>query len=122
MTMRRLLKILLVEDEAFIAMSLRLELTRAGYEFCGFVATGEDALKRIAQDKPDVVIMDVRLPGRIDGIEAARLIMAMYAIPVIFMTGYSEQDIRQRTTDLKPLGYVIKPILISELKALIDTV
>ncbi|MBD3305915.1 response regulator, partial [candidate division KSB3 bacterium] len=88
--MNRPFRILLVEDEVMIAMGLELELKRAGYPECQRVVSGEEALVRVAQEPPDLILMDIRLAGKLDGIETARQIQAQTDIPIIFMTGYPD--------------------------------
>jgi CheY-like chemotaxis protein len=110
---------LIVEDEAIIAMGVQMELELTGYEVSQIVATGEEAVACVAHDPPDLVLMDNRLAGKMDGIEAAQAILAVHPLPIIFMTGYAADDIMQRAHDLNPLGYLIKPIRIHELEPLI---
>ena len=73
--MKRPLNILIVEDEAIIALGIQMELEMAGYGSCQVVATGEDAIACVAQDPPDLILMDNRLAGDMDGIQAARAIL-----------------------------------------------
>jgi CheY-like chemotaxis protein len=115
------LNILIVEDEAIIALGIQMELELAGYGNCQIVATGEDAIACVAQNPPDLVLMDHRLAGRMDGIEAARAILAMHPLPIIFMTGYAADDIMQRAQLLNPHGYLVKPIRVYEIEPLIDS-
>lgn len=120
--MARPRQILIVEDEVMIAMCLEMELTRAGYDVCQRVATGEEAVI-VAQDKtPDIILMDIRLAGDIDGIEAAQQIQACTAIPIIFMTGYPDKAVEERAKQLNPFGYFVKPVRIHTLQPLIDSV
>jgi len=114
-------RILIVEDEVMIALCLELELTRAGYTVCQRLAKGEDAVIIAQQESPDMILMDIRLAGEIDGIEAAQKIQACTAIPVIFMTGYPDDAIEERANRLHPLGFFIKPVRISTLQPLIDS-
>ncbi len=108
--MRSPLHILLVEDEALLAMEMQMELERAGHFVCHVSATGEDAVDRVSEKRPDLILMDTRLAGKMDGIETARIILASYSVPVIFITGYSVDSIRQRAEDLHPYGYITKPV------------
>jgi len=116
------LRILLVEDEAFLAMSLEVMLTGTGYEVCQTVATGEDAVIAVQQESPDVILMDIRLAGDIDGIEAAHQIQTCSETPIIFMTGYSDNAIEERAMKLNPLAYCTKPVRIYELQSILDSV
>jgi two-component system, response regulator PdtaR len=116
------LSILIVEDEAIIAMGLQMELDLAGYEVCQCVATGEQAVACVAKYHPDLALMDNRLAGKMDGIAAARIILATHPLPIIFMTGYAAQDIMDRARELNPLGYLIKPVRVIEIERLIDSI
>ena len=117
--MRPSLNILIVEDEALFAMDIQMELELAGHTVCHVSATGEEAIVRVNESLPDLILMDTRLAGVLDGIETARIIMAGHAVPVIFITGYSEDSIRERTMDLHPLGYITKPIRFEALQLLL---
>jgi len=112
------LRIMIVEDEIFIALGLEMELKVAGYTVCAVVSTGEEAIAAAARESPDVILMDIRLAGEIDGIEAAQQIQAAKSTPVIFMTGYSDADVMTRAKGLQPLGYLIKPVRLHDLKPL----
>ncbi len=121
--MTQLLQILIVEDEAMIAMCIEMELTRAGYGICqqGAVATGEKAVIIAQRESPDIILMDIRLAGEIDGIEAAQQIQACADIPIIFMTGYPDKAVEERAKKLNPLGYFVKPVQNHMLQPLIDS-
>jgi len=119
--MRENIRILIVEDEFLAAIYLQRELTRSGYTVSQLVATGEDAIERVEQEQPDVILMDIRLAGVIDGIEAAREIVSRHAIPIIFMTGYSDDETRERAQRLAPAAYLIKPIQVYQVKSAIDS-
>ena len=114
--MKLIRKILVVEDEAITAMSLKLRLTRFGYDISKIVATGEEAIASIEQEKPDLILMDIRLAGELSGIETAQQIQTSHkALPIIFMTGYSDQELHEQVQQLHPLAYFIKPINVQEL-------
>jgi CheY-like chemotaxis protein len=89
-------RILVVEDEAIIAFCLQETLTRLGYDVVGMVAFGEDALQKVKETPPDLVLMDVQLAGGVDGIEAAAQIQAQFDIPVVYLTGYAEGTLLQQ--------------------------
>ncbi len=115
-------QILIVEDEVMIAMCLEMELKRVGYDVCQRVATGEEAVVVAEQASPDVILMDIRLAGEIDGIEAAQQIQACSSIPIIFMTGYPDKAVEERAKQLNPLGYFVKPLRLQRIQPLIDSV
>jgi CheY-like chemotaxis protein len=104
------LKILIVEDESLVALALQMSLERAGYDVCEPVATGEEAIESTRKENPDVVLMDVHLVGGMDGIEAARRIGDFSSAAIIFVTGYSDQGLRDRTLALRPIAYLTKPV------------
>ncbi len=103
-------RILIVEDEMVLALSLEKLLLRMGFVVVGIVATGEAAIERARADRPDVVAMDIRLAGAMDGIDAASAIVAENEIPIVFMTGYDDSATKLRAMSLRPLGYMVKPI------------
>ncbi|MDG6257452.1 MAG: response regulator [Methanomicrobiaceae archaeon] len=103
-------KILIVEDEAIFAMSLRQTLENLGYTVVGVAMRGTDALRIARETWPDCIIMDIRLQGPMDGIETAEKINAVYDIPVIFLTAYSDDDTIYRAILSRSYGFLIKPI------------
>ena len=108
--MKKEIKILIVEDEALSALLLKKNLTLMGYEVCSPVATGEDAVESAEKERPDVILMDIRLPGNMNGIEAAREIGSHHEIPIIFMTGYADEEVIEKTRALEPVACLTKPI------------
>ncbi len=110
------LKILIVEDESLIALALRMSLIEAGYEVCEMVASGEQAIESARKEDPDVVLMDTRLTGDMDGIEAARQISAFSSALIIFTTGYQDSNLRGQAMALDPAAYLIKPVEICEIE------
>ncbi len=119
--MRENIRILIVEDEFLAAIYLQRELTRSGYTVSQLIATGEEAIESVEQEQPDLVLMDIRLAGAIDGIEAAREIVSRHTIPIIFMTGYSDDETRERAQRLAPAAYLIKPLHIYQVKSAIES-
>ncbi len=119
--MKEKVKILIVEDEAIIAMRLQMELNNAGYEVCQMVATGVDAIKSVEDEKPDMVLMDIRLAGEMDGIEAAQEILSRYETSIVFMTGYTDEDVMERAQKLEPTAYLIKPVRVYDIDSIIDS-
>ena len=110
MNINNKLEILLVEDEILTAMVMKLDLEKGGYLVAQSVVSGEDAVSAINEIKIDVILMDIRLAGDIDGIEAAAQIQNIKEIPVIFMTGYDDAEIRAKAEALEPLAYLLKPL------------
>ncbi len=100
----------IVEDNVIIAFDLQSILTRLGYDVVGMVPSGEQALQKVREMAPDVVLMDINLEGELDGIETAALIQAQFDIPVIFLTGYSEDVLPQESELSGPHAYLSKPV------------
>jgi len=113
-------RILVVEDEAIIAADLAETLGSLGYDVVATVDTAEDAIVSAANLAPDIVLMDVRLAGAIDGIEAAATIKQRADIPVIFLTAHSDDETLTRAIGIGPLGYLVKPFRPSELRGAIE--
>jgi CheY-like chemotaxis protein len=102
-------KILVVEDQAMIALDIQAQLIQLDYDVAGICVTGAEAVKRAAELKVDLVLTDVLLAGRTDGIEAARQIRALHNIPVIFLTAHSDTATVDRAKQAEPYGYIVKP-------------
>jgi len=117
---RNEIKILVVEDEILIAMLLCRSLSLLGYQVCELAATGQDAIRLAKDERPDVVLMDIRLAGPLDGIEAASQIDRECDLSIIFMTGYSDPRVRDRTKALNPAAYLVKPVSPDDVMPIID--
>ncbi|MGD0783442.1 MAG: response regulator [Candidatus Aminicenantales bacterium] len=102
-------RVLVVEDEAIIAMDLSATLRRQGCVVIGPAATGEDSIARAGAERPDLVLMDIRLRGPMNGLEAARVIKARWGIPVVFLTAYEENDRPGHLSPENGSPRVIKP-------------
>ena len=102
-------RILIVEDEAIVAVDIQKTLKALGYDVPATAFSGEEALQKTEELHPDVVLMDIVLRGQMDGIEVAQEIQERFGIPSIFMTGYSE-ELLERLNILHPLLYVSKPV------------
>lgn len=113
--MGRKIKVLVVEDEVIVAQYLSMELELNGFEVCGFVATGEEAIQKAKQEQPDLILMDINLAGRTDGIEAAQKILEYRKIPIIFMTGYSQKEFAAREKNLNPTRFLSKPVEVDKI-------
>ncbi len=112
--------ILIVEDEAIVALDLRLQLQELGYQVVGVAASGEAALALAARHRPQLILMDVRLQGPMDGIATAEILLQRHRIPLIFLTSHSDADTVQRAARTGPYGYLTKPYQIKELRAGIE--
>ena len=101
--------ILIVEDDFIVAKVIENSLISLGYAIAGLVATGEEAIVKAKSERPDLVLMDIRLQGKMDGIKASETIHATLNIPVIFLTAFSDQKTFDRALATAPYGYIIKP-------------
>jgi PAS domain S-box-containing protein len=111
-------RILIVEDEQIVAEELQRSLGAAGYEIVGIAGSGEEAVTRGRQSRPDLVIMDIVLSGTMDGISAAQQLQTL-GIPIVYLTAYSDRHLLERAQHTEPVGYVIKPPKTEELAAVI---
>jgi diguanylate cyclase (GGDEF)-like protein/PAS domain S-box-containing protein len=111
--------LLVVEDEAVVAMDIAVQLRDMGYRVCGCVDNGADAIAQARARQPDLVLMDVVLRGEMDGITAAAAIGAELDIPVLFLTAYSDDQTVHRAIHAMPYGYLTKPFQARELRAVI---
>lgn len=102
-------KILIVEDESIIAEDLADSLIALGYRVTGIAYSGEDALQLAAEERPDLVLMDVNLQGEIDGITTGEQMRLRFQIPVIYLTAYADENTLRRVNSTKPFGYIVKP-------------
>ncbi|WP_440952117.1 response regulator [Methanococcoides sp. FTZ1] len=115
------MNILIVEDEMIVAMMIKLKLLEMGYRFAGHATSGEEAIRMVEEVKPDLIIMDIFLKGKIDGIEAASEIVKSYATPIIFLTGDASNETRIRSSIANPVGYLEKPFMEEELEYVIES-
>lgn len=101
-------RLLIVEDELILAMDLKERLVGLGYAVVGTVSTGVEAVAVAQLHQPDLILMDIRLSGDMDGIAAAWEIRRSHDIPVIFMSAYADEETRQRTQATEPAGFLSK--------------
>jgi len=113
-------QILIAEDDGIIAMDLENRMKQLGYGVTGIVGYGEQAIEKVKENTPDVVLMDIILKGEIDGIDAAEKIRTQYDIPVIFITGYADKDRLERAKLTYPFGFIIKPFQDKDLEVTIE--
>lgn len=112
-------KILIIEDEGIVALEVKDRLQNMGYAVVDTLSRGEDAYEAAQRTNPDLILMDIKLKGSVDGIEAAALIRTELDIPVIYLTAYSSDELRDRALKSCPSGYIIKPFKETELNILI---
>ena len=114
-------KILIVEDKAITADDLKRSLERLGYLVSSVVSSGDEAIKKAEEDKPDLVLMDIKLQeDKMDGIEAASQIRSRFNIPVIYTTAYTDKETLQQAIKTEPYGYITKPFREREIHSNIE--
>lgn len=114
------IKILIVEDEAIVAEDIRNSLQSLGYTTFAVVSSGEEAIAKIEEDRPDLVLMDIVLKGDIDGIEAASQIHSRFNIPVVYLTAFTDKKTIERAKLTEPFGYIVKPFENRELHTTVE--
>jgi two-component system, response regulator PdtaR len=112
-------RILIVEDEFLVAGEIESALAEAGFEVVGTASTAAQAVRLAKAERPKLVVMDIRLAGRRDGIDAAIMIYNATGIRSIFATAHDEQRVRQRAEPALPLGWLAKPYQLDSLIALV---
>ncbi len=116
------LRILIVEDEQIVAADLEGKLKKIGHQVIGTASSGEEAISAAEQLRPEVVFMDVRLQGAMDGTEAARRVQRLTGAPIIFITAFAEIFLRDPTLMNPPGLCLTKPFSLPQLEAVLDTV
>jgi response regulator NasT len=114
------MRLLIAEDETIIRLDLRELLERAGFEVCAEARDGLEAVELARKEQPDLAILDVKMP-RLDGIEAAKRILAERPIPIVILTAYGQQELIARAVDAGVYGYLVKPFRESDLLPAIET-
>jgi CheY-like chemotaxis protein len=115
-------RIVIVEDDAIIALDIEKRLGNMGHCVVGVAATATEALRSVEETQPDLVLMDIKLKGEDDGIFAAEAIRSRFSTPIIFMTAYSDQCMVERAQEVNPDGYLVKPIRLEDLKTAIEDI
>ena len=113
-------RVMVVEDEGLVALTLEQCLQNLGHDVTATVASGEEAVRKAAELDPDLVFMDIRLKGDIDGVEAANQIKDNHSIPVIYLTAYSDDETLGRARTTEPYGYIVKPFDSRTIKSAIE--
>ncbi len=112
--------IMLVDDDITLKMGLEEYLTSMGYDVIGQADSGEEAVEMARALKPDLIMMDITMPGKIDGIEAAEKIKQELDVSIIFMSGYGNSEYIEKAKAIDPIGYVMKPFDETEIRALVE--
>ncbi|MFC3416141.1 response regulator [Algoriphagus hitonicola] len=102
-------RILIVEDDMIIAANISLQLSKLGYEVTGIESRGEEAVSHALENRPDIILMDIQLKGKINGIDAAKQIQQKRDIPLIYLTANSDEDSFQRAKNTHPYAFISKP-------------
>ena len=118
--MKEKVKILVVEDKAIVAKDICTSLEDLGYEVIGSIDNGKEAIEKALQTKPDLLLLDINIKGDLDGIEVANEINKHYAIPIIYLTAYSDNSTVLRARNTNPYAYIVKPFDDKDLRIAID--
>jgi DNA-binding LytR/AlgR family response regulator len=101
--------ILVIEDESIVSKDIQMSLKRLGYAICGSGSTGEEAIDLANEKKPDLILMDIMLKGKLNGIETAHIIRESLDVPIIYLTAYADESTLSKAKITEPYGYIIKP-------------
>lgn len=112
--------LLVVEDESIVAMDIKHRAEGLGYKVLGIASSGEEAIEKTNQYQPDLILMDIVLKGKMDGVEAAQVIREQFDIPVVYLTAYSDEKTLGRAKLTGPFGYIIKPFEDRELHSAVE--
>jgi PAS domain S-box-containing protein len=112
--------ILVVEDEPIVAKDIQVSLQRLGYRVPAMAASGEDAIRKTRESHPDLILMDIVLKGKMDGVETVKQIRKDYDVPVIYLTAYADDHTLERAKVTSPAGYMLKPYQPNELRTTIE--
>jgi two-component system, cell cycle sensor histidine kinase and response regulator CckA len=113
-------QVLIVEDEKIVAADIRENLKSLGYNVPAVLSSGEDAIRCATENRPDLVLMDIQLKGKIDGIEAAKIVQSRLNVPVVYITAFADDATIQRAKSTEPYGYILKPFGKKELQSTIE--
>lgn len=113
-------RIIIVEDEAIVALDIKGRLLALGYSVIAVASSGEKAIELATEHKPDLILMDIMLEGKMDGIDTAFAIKKRQSIPVIYLTAYADNETLKRAKVTQPFGYIIKPFEDRELNLTIE--
>ncbi|MCK9150634.1 methanogen output domain 1-containing protein [Methanobacterium alcaliphilum] len=112
--------LLVVEDESIVAMDIKHRAEGLGYNVLGIASSGEEAIEKTEKTRPDLILMDIVLKGKMDGVEAAQIIRDKFDIPVVYLTAYSDEKTLGRAKLTGPFGYIIKPFEDRELHSAVE--
>lgn len=113
-------RLLIVEDEGIVGLNIQRRLEGLGYQVVANVASGEEAITLAESTRPDLVLMDIKLEGNVDGIEAAAQINDRFQIPIVYLTAYTNDETLNRAKLTQPYGYILKPFEARDLATTIE--
>ena len=119
--MEQQIKIMIVEDEAITAMYLNMRLKKLSYNVLKPISSGETAIQTAQKESPDIILMDIGLTGKMDGIQTAREIQSFCDAHFIFMSGYQDEDMKDQVKIIKSSSYLTKPIGIKDIISIIES-
>jgi len=120
--MRRAPRVLIVEDETIIAMDIQYVLENSGFHVSDIVSTGEESIEKASLMHPDVILMDIKLKGKMDGVNAAKKIYKKFQIPILYVSAYDNDKALKNLQSVKCFGFLNKPFEENELKTAIKAV
>ena len=115
-------RVLVVDDDATLAMEFEEFLPTLGYEVVGVADCAKDAVEQAREHRPDLILMDIRLPGKMDGIHAAGIIKSELGIDIFFISGHADEELLERAKVVEPLGYIHKPFSEEQIAAALKMV
>ena len=113
-------RILIVEDEILVARDLQMNLEKMGFTVTSMVPSGDQAIQKIEEDRPDLIMMDIVLQGKMNGIETAEIINSTFHIPVVYLTAHGERPVFENAKKTNPYGYITKPFRNEEIQKVIE--
>ncbi len=113
-------KILVVEDEQVVAMDMEMQLTGFGYDVTGIAASGKEALFLTEKTEPDLILMDIRLRGPLDGFAIAAEVQRLWHLPVVFISAFGNGEAQRRAKTISPYGFLTKPYRPEDLRDVVS--
>ena len=119
MRQNKVLEVVIADDEAVIRMGLKQMVSALGYRVLATAANGDDALEITKQQKPDLLLLDIKMPGK-DGLKIAEILAAEMPLPIVMLTAFSERSLVERAVSASVMGYLVKPIHESKLGPMVE--
>ncbi len=116
------MKVVIAEDEPIIALGLSSILKKLGHDVRDLCSSGELCIESVARELPDVVFMDIRMDGLMDGIEAASVVKTRFGTPVVFTTAYGDPKMRERAAAVSPVAFLTKPVSSNMIRGVLDSI